>query len=241
MTKNIPLAAALILLLFTSFTATSAAVDLFPASDIVGSTGIARIPTADVLPYKNFTIGMDYGWNSIAKKALFFYKMNLGTFQGLELGITGGTSDTEDQIREGVFVNMKYGLSAGSYDNPLLLAIGVENLSSYHKTDVYMVATRYLKEGPKIHFGFMGDFPGDKFRPFGMLGIEFPFWDRFLLMTDMLAGETIFQLDAGLRYYLTPILVINMTGLNLTYNETSNREYKDPKSVLIGFTWTNPF
>ena len=219
----------------------SFASDLFPGPNIVGTTGIVRIPTADVLPYKNFNIGMDYGSNSISKKGIFFYKMNLGTFQGLELGITGGSADNEDRLREGVFVNMKYSLSTGNYDNPLFLAIGVENLASYYKTDVYMVATRYLKEGPKLHFGFMGDFPGEKFRPFGMLGAELPFWDRFLFMTDLLAGETAFQLDVGLRYYVSPTFVVNISGLNVTYDETSNKEYKDPKSVLLGIAWTNPF
>jgi len=215
--------------------------DLFPAPGVNGATGIIRMPSADVLPYRNFNLGVDVGKNTITDDPVVYYKMNVGTFQGLELGIVGGTTNGEGTPREGVFINMKYSLTAGNHDNPLLLAIGVENLSSYTQTDVYMVATRYFGDGPKLHFGFMGDFPGEKFRPLGMAGIEIPFWERFLIMVDTLAGETIFQFDAGLRYYLSSTFVVNILGLNLTYDEADPKEFKDPKSILIGFAWTNPF
>lgn len=219
----------------------------FPSPSVNGPTGLVRMPSADVLPYRNLNIGFDYGTNSFTNKQMVYYKMNVGTFQGLELGIVGGTTDgTEGVPREGVFINMKYSLAAGGYDNPLLLAIGVENLSSYYQTDVYMVATRSLKDGPKIHFGFMGDFPGDKFRPLGMFGLELPFWENFVFMSDLMAGETIFQTDVGLRVYLSPTMVLNVTGLNITYDESTigdedAKEYKDPKSVMIGLSMTNPF
>jgi hypothetical protein len=218
-----------------------AAEDLFPAPCINGATGIVRMPSADVLPYRNFNVGFDYGINSETNNQILFYKMNLGTFQGLELGIVGGTSNGEGAPREGVFINMKYSLAAGSYDNPLFLAIGVENLSSYHQTDVYMVATRSFQDGPRLHFGFMGDFPGEKFRPLGMLGFDFPLWENFLVMFDTLAGETIFQLDAGIRWYLSPTTVLNISALNITYTEDSTQQFKDPKSILIGLAFTNPF
>jgi len=216
------------------------ALDVFPSSSINGPTGVVRIPSADVLPYKNFNIGLNYGSNVVTKTTSFTYNMNLGTFQGMELGLVGATISDEAQLKEGVFINLKYGLATGSYDNPLYLAIGVENLASYDQTDVYMVATRYFKDGPKIHFGFMGDFPGDKFRPLGMLGAEVLFGDRVLCLTDMLAGETIFELNLGVKYYFSPALVFSITGLNVTYDETNPKDFKDPKSVLVGFSWTNP-
>jgi hypothetical protein len=222
------------------FQCAAAALDVFPSSSVNGSTGVVRMPSADVLPYKNFNVGFNYGTNVVTKKTNFMYNMNLGTFQGMELGLTGGTISDESKLREGVFINLKYGLATGTYDNPLYLAIGVENLASYTQADVYMVATRYFKDGPKIHFGFMGDFPGEKFRPLGMLGTEILFGERVLVMADMLAGETIFELNLGLRYYLSSTLVVSLTGLNVTYDEANPKESKDPKSVLFGFTWTNP-
>jgi hypothetical protein len=244
MTASFARVGVLLVLLILSLASLSFAEVLFPAQNVVGSTGLVRIPTADVLPYKNFNVGLNYGSNLITKKQKFDYNMNIGTFQGMELGITGGTIDNENKLREGVFINMKYSLATGSYDNPLFLAIGVENLSSYHQTDVYMVATRQFKEGPKLHFGFMGDFPGEKFRPLGMLGFDFPFWERYSGMFDMLAGETIFQFDLGVRYYLSSTLAITVSGLNITYNESVDeedlKEAKDPKSILIGISWTNP-
>jgi hypothetical protein len=218
--------------------------DLFPSASINGATGSVRMPTADVLPYRNLNIGFDIGSNADTNKQVLYYKMNVGTFQGLELGIVGGTTgnaQNEGLAREGVFINMKYSLSAGNYDNPLLIAIGVENLSSYHQTDVYMVATRCINQGPKLHFGFMGDFPGEKFRPLGMLGFDLPLFGNIMLLTDALAGETLFQLDVGIRYYFSSTVVMNISGMNLTYDKSNPQDYKDPKSVLIGFTLTNPF
>jgi hypothetical protein len=245
---------ALTVVLFCSLSIASSAEDLFPSASVNGATGSVRMPTADVLPYRNLNIGFDIGNNSITNKQMLYYKMNVGTFQGLELGIVGGTTGNamnEGIAREGVFINMKYSLATGNYDNPLFLAIGVENLSSYYQTDVYMVATKYLSQGPKLHFGFMGDFPGEKFRPMGMLGFDFPVAEKFLIMTDALAGESIFQLDVGIRYYMSPTFCLNISGLNVTYDETAydkdsdektaSKEFKDPKCFLIGLTLTNPF
>jgi len=223
--------------------------DLFPSPAITGSTGLLRMPSADVLPYKNFNIGVDYGVDSRTSDPILYYKMNLGTFQGLEMGIIGGTkenlsngeSQSESKIKEGVFINLKYSLSTDNSSTPLLLAIGVENLSSYNDTDIYMVATRYLKEGPKIHFGFMGVFPGDKFTPLGMLGLDFPIGDSgILILGEIFAGETIFQFDVGTRIYFSPTLTANIIGLNVFQNE-DNPTGINNKCICAGFSWINPF
>jgi hypothetical protein len=214
---------------------------VFPAPAINGPSGLVRMPSADVIPYKNFNIGADFGANFLpslsSTEAALYYKMNLGTFHGVEIGIVGGTDQITQKIREGVFVNMKLSLSTGEEPYPMLLAIGVENLFSYTQTDVYMVATKYFKQGPKLSFGFMADFPDNKFRPLGMAGIEVPFGDAFYLLTDLLAGETLFQLDAGIRFYLTPIFSLSLSALNILDNEVA----KDRRSAYLGFSWANPF
>ncbi len=214
---------------------------VFPAPAINGSSGVVRIPSADVIPYKNFNIGADFGAKFLpsfsSSESTVFYKMNLGTFHGVELGIVGGTEKNSGQLREGVFVNMKLSLSTGEDPYPLLLAIGVENLFSYTETDVYMVATKYLKQGPRLTFGFMADFPENKFRPLGIAGIELPIANSLFVTSDLLAGETLFQLNAGARFYFTPIFSLNLSGLNLL----DNAEAKDLRSALLGFSWANPF
>ncbi|MBU0671440.1 MAG: hypothetical protein KJ732_00260, partial [Candidatus Margulisbacteria bacterium] len=100
-----------------------------------------------------------------------------------------------------------------------------------------MVATKYLKQGPRLTFGFMADFPSNRFRPLGMAGLELPVGDTFFVSSDLLAGETLFQVNAGARVYFTPIFALNISGLNLF----DNPDAKDSRSALIGFSWANPF
>jgi hypothetical protein len=234
----------LLLFLFVSlfFISTACAFPAsFPAPAIDGPSGIVRIPSADVLPYKNFNIAADFGAAFLpgytSTESAVYYKMNLGTFHGVEMGIVGGTETASSKIREGVFVNMKLSLSTGEEPDPMLLAIGVENLFSYTKTDVYMVATKYMKQGPKLTFGFMADFPGDKFRPLGMAGIEIPLASTFFLNTDGMLGESFSQLNAGCRLFFTPVFALNFAALNVL----DSRNAKDNRSALLGFSWANPF
>jgi hypothetical protein len=214
---------------------------VLPATAVNGPTGLVRIPSADVLPYKNFNVGMDYGarWttNSVSTEGVICYKMNLGSFHGVELGVVGGTEQTSGQLREGVYVNMKLSLSSGEEQYPMLLAIGVENLFSRTLTDVYMVATKYFKQGPKATFGFSADFPNNKFRPLGMAGVEFPLADTLFLLADGMIGESLSQLNAGARFYFTPIFAVSLSGLNVL----DGKQAKDARTALIGFTWANPF
>jgi len=213
---------------------------VFPAPALNGPTGLIRIPSADVIPYKNLNIGADFGMtvsSFSSSEATINYKMNLGTFNGVELGIVGGTDQGSGQLREGVFVNSKISLSTGEDAYPLLLAIGIENLFSHTNTDVFMVATKYFKQGPKVTFGFMADFPENKFRPLGLLGIESALGETFFAASDMLLGETLSQVNAGVKLYFTPIFSINLYALNIFDSSTA----KDSRSALLGFSWANPF
>jgi len=212
-----------------------------PTPNIVGSTGLIRMPSADVIPYKNINFGIDTGNNNITNNFALFYKMSLGTFQGMELGFVG-MDDTKGYMQEGVFVNMKYSLSSDTSPYPLLFAIGVENLSSFNRSDVYMIATRYIPNGSRFHFGFLGDFPGNRFRPLGALGYDCPFFsERTCFLIDMFAGEYVYQLDLGLRWYVSDSVALNLSGVNvLADKDTPADNYKDQKMVLIGFSWINP-
>jgi hypothetical protein len=227
---------------FTLSAPAALAYPVFPGPAMSGPTGLVRIPSADVILYKNFNIGLDYGSTlssapGASAESAVYYKMNLGTFHGVEFGIVGGSEKGQNKLREGVFVNMKLSLSTGEEPQPLLLALGVENLFSYTQTDVYMVATKYFKQGPKLTFGFEADFPNYKFRPMGILGIDAPIGDNLFLLGDLMAGETLFQVNAGVRFYFTPLFSLNISGLNILDGTQS----KDERSALIGFSWANPF
>lgn len=231
----------ILILILISLNSCSFAFLTTPTPTITGSTGLIRMPTADVLPYKNVNFGLDIGQNLVTSKTAILYKMNLGTFQGLELGFVG-MDNSQGMLKEGVFINMKYSLSTDSSPYPLFLAIGVENLSSYNQSDVYMVATKYLKDGPKLHFGFLGDFPGDKFRPLGMIGFEFPiFYENMYLQSDIFGGEKVFECNVGIKWYTSETITWNISFINVNSNKNTPADnYKDPPAFLVGFSWINP-
>ncbi len=170
-----------------------------------------------------------------------FYKANLGTFHNFELGLVGGLDQAGKEIRDGVYINMKYSPTPGDGTDPLLLAIGVENLASKTQTGVYMVATKPFKQGPVLSFGFMADFPNSKFRPLGMAGIDVPI-GTFSILGDFFAGESLFQLNGGVRFRVIPTLAIEGRAINILADQQSaTATPKDPKMFLVGISWINPF
>jgi hypothetical protein len=218
-----------------------------PTPNVIGSTGIVRIPSADVIPYKNIDFGLDVGSNYGEDKFTLYYHFNLGIFQGMELGCVG-MDNRMGALQEGVFINMKYSLATDTSPYPLLLAIGVENLASFNRCDVYMMATKYFPSGARLHFGFLGDFPGltdSRFRPLGSLGFDAPVLsDNLYFLTDMMAGESLYELNLGIRWYISDTVALNLSGLNVLADDNriaaDKAKDKDPKSVLFGFSWINP-
>ena len=233
---------AFLLILF----AVGAAHAYFPFPSLSGASGLTRIPDANVLPYKNWNLSMDYGSlytnNGNTQQPAFYYKANLGTFHNFELGLVGGLDQTGQQMRDGVYINMKYAPTLGDGSDPLLLAIGIENLASKTQTAVYMVATKPFVQGPALSFGFLADFPGNKFRPLGMAGIDIPI-STLSILADLFAGESVMQLNCGLRYRLLPTFALEGRAINILGDNqnTANTTQKDPKQLLFGFSWINPF
>jgi hypothetical protein len=216
-----------------------------------GATGLIRMPTGDILGSRDFNFGLEYYFdNSSASAATtvndlngtWSYKVNVGAWSnktnGMELGFVGWTEKNTSQFKEGVFINMKYSLSSSEDPDALHLAIGIENLTSRSETDTYMVATKYWRSGAGLHFGAMFDFPNGKFRPLGMLGLGLPIGTpSFNLMSEVFAGESLFQLDAGLRYSFNSHFSLLVRALNLT----DNAQAKDSKSFSMGFSAANFF
>lgn len=228
-----------ILFLLTIFLTTGAFAYSFPVPSVHGASGLVRVPDATVIPYKNWNIGIDYGTTQTGGTSVpaMLYKANLGTFHNFELGFVGGYDNTGTTVREGVFINMKYSPAIGDGSDPLLLAIGVENLASHTQTGVYMVATKPLRQGPKLSFGFMADFPAGNFRPLGMAGLDLPIGSSLSILGDLFAGETIFQVNAGIRYFIIPTFAIDGRAINVL----AGTQTKDAQQYLVGFSWANPF
>ncbi len=210
--------------------------------NINGATGLVRMPTADILGPRDYSITVDYGAlaGSSTSKPLFSYKVALGSLSGkrngLELSFVGMSDPVLERIKEGVFVNMKYSMT--SDDDELALAVGVENLSSYNNTDTYLVASKYFRGGAGLHFGAMFDFPNSRFRPMGMLGLNMPLGSNYFnLMAEVLAGETAFQANAGLSLDLNRQFSILVRALNLGNNLTA----KDAQSYYAGLCIKNLF
>jgi len=215
----------------------------FPFPCVSGSSGLTRIPDAYVLPYKNWNLSTDFGtqYNGNQQQPAFYYKANLGAFHNFELGLVGGLDQAGNEIRDGVYVNMKYSPTLGDGSDPLLLAIGVENLASKLQAGVYMVASKPFKQGPILSFGFMADFPNGKFRPLGMAGLDIRL-GNFSILSDLFAGESVFQLNGGVRFNLIPEFALEGRAINIFANQqAAQTATKDPKQYLIGFSWANPF
>ena len=221
----------------------SAAYAYFPFPSLTGASGLTRIPDASVLPYKNWNLATDYGVrynnNTENQQPSFYYKASMGSFHNFELGLVGGLDQTAQELRDGVYVNMKYAPTIGDDSDPLLLAIGIENLASKTQTAVYMAATKPFNQGPRLTFGFLADFPGNKFRPLGMAGIDVPI-STLSILADIFAGESLVQVNGGIRYRILPTFAFDGRAINIFGSQTGQLE-KDPKQLLFGFSWINPF
>jgi len=215
----------------------------FPFPSLNGPSGLVRIPDATALPYKNWNLGVDFGTQKTptGDQPVMYYKANLGAFHNFELGLVGGLDSAGKEVRDGVYVNLKYSPSIGDGSDPLLLAIGVENLASKNQSEVYMVATKPFIQGPLLSFGFLADFPEGKFRPMGMAGIDVPF-GNISMLADMFAGESVFQLNGGARIRITPVFCLDLRGINLlNADQTNPKTAKDSQQYTVGISWINPF
>ena len=104
-----------------------------------------------------------------------------------------------------------------------------------------MVATKPLKQGPFLSFGFMADFVSSKFRPMGMAGIDFPI-GSISILSDLFLGESVFQVNGGVRFRILPTFVIEGRAINILSDESpSSLRAKDSRQVLFGINWINPF
>ncbi len=239
------------LLFFSLLILSSLEINSFAATTLTGSTGLIRMPSADCLKPKSWDAALDYSFDNASASSMtsisdlsgiWSYKVNIGADMGtnsaMELGFVGRTEKTTAAIKEGVFINLKFCLGDQNSSGDLKMALGIENLTSSSESDVYMVATKYFKSGLGLHFGAMFDFPNGKFRPLGMLGTNIPVGGNNLdILGEVFAGESVFQVDAGVRYAVSDSVALQVNAINVTNNSSA----KEAQAYSAGICLTDLF
>ena len=178
----------------------SLVVPSYASPTINGPTGLITMPTAESLKYKEFNVAYDHLFGSSnSSKDAYFYKLNLGTFKNWEIGVVGGKVPTE-----GMYLNIKYYLLSDNTELPLAIAIGVENISSTEKTDIYMVASKKLREDFGLHLGFKAIFDNSQVRPIIMGGANFMVNEQLEILADVTGDGDQYFGNIGASYYINP-------------------------------------
>ncbi|MFH1429006.1 MAG: hypothetical protein ABIH39_04600 [Candidatus Margulisiibacteriota bacterium] len=219
----------LIVILLTALLCTIA----FAAPTIDGTSGLLVMPTADSLKYKEFNVAADWSTRAASSnnQVLWKYKANIGAFGGLEIGFVGQND------REGVFVNLKYYLLSDNTKYPLKMALGIDNLTSYNKTDAYMVASKRFNASFAGHFGFKVDLANGETNTSLLVGSEYFLADNLAWVSDLDGEQSQYMINTGIRFFFHPNGMISLSILNLT-NQNISDEYPEAK-FNAGIVWTD--
>ena len=199
----------------------------FAGSSYGGPTGLVTIPTAESLKYKEFSLGMDYLVGTYVEDDDWKYKLNIGTFENIELGVVGGKTPTE-----GMYLNIKYYLVADDSRFPLSLAIGAQNLSSKENTNINMVASKKLQQDFGVHFGFKSIFTHDEVKPVVMAGMDFIVDDKLKIISDVDSDGTKYFWNVGAEYFLTQEIALKTSLIDIT---SSKEESKTQYTIGISY------
>ncbi|MBD98129.1 hypothetical protein CL648_04950 [bacterium] len=185
----------------------------FAAPTIGGPTGLLEMPTAERLQYQEYNIGIDYlGDSQIvdsdADKSAHYYKLNIGTYDNIEMGVVGGKYP-----EEGVFVNMKYHVFSEQKQYPVDVAVGLENLTANEGSSLYMVASKAFQTSLTGHVGFRALFE-DSVSSALMMGGEYFLNDAVSLIVDMIGDDGLYRVNMGARWFAMENLVIQSALLD---------------------------
>ncbi len=204
---------------------------VFPESTLYGTSGLIAMPPAQSLEYKKMHTAYDYQFqNDNSDDGTSFYKVNVGTYDNLELGFVGGTIPTE-----GVFVNAKYFVMSDSEAYPTSLAIGLQNMGSKHNSSIYLVASKVFEQGLEGHFGFKATFD-EKIDTSAMLGLEYFFSDQVSVLMDYTGLDNLYALNLGARIYLNEFIGVRLYVMDIT----TARE-ADEALVSLGLSFSRFF
>ena len=181
------------------FTITICSNFLHALPNITGSTGLVSMPTAEILNYKEYNLAIDYNLNLDDNDgSQYFYKINVGALDNMELGFVGGTNPSE-----GVFLNFKWSLSSNTGRFPLKMAIGFENLTSNNESDFYIVSSKKLRSDLGLHAGFKALFK-DEVEVGFMTGLDYAYSESLLIFSDITnTGNSYYTFNASSLYKLS--------------------------------------
>ncbi len=208
------------------------------APALSGASGLVYIPTAESLRYKEYNVGLDVVYDSVTnRQSSLFYKANLGSFRGVEVGMVGGT-----QPNDGVYLNMKYYLLSDASHYPLGIALGLLNVTSASLSNFYMVASKRFPEGVDAHVGFLAAFPANRTDAFVMLGLEYFPFPLMSLVADTVGEGSDYLVNMGMRFYVMNNLQLRIYGLNIFDGigrpSLGNVLPSDP-AMVFGLVWTD--
>ncbi len=187
---------------------------------VYGPTGLIEMPSAESIAYKQVNVAVDYSFlqqNSTSANAnennsgVFYYKVNLGSFENWEIGILGGTF-----LDEGVFVNMKYFLMSNQDENPLSIAAGVERLGSNKDLAAYLVTSKRFEGGVHGHFGFKAHFQSN-LSASAMIGVEYFSSEKVSFLGDITGEKNdSYILNGGTKIYLDNDVSMRIYFIDIT-------------------------
>jgi hypothetical protein len=186
------------------------------------------------LNYKEFNLGADWSTgasSSSNNQVLWKYKANIGAFGGLELGFVGQND------REGVFINAKFYMISDNSKYPMKMAVGLDNLTSYSRTDIYMVTSKRFNPVMSGHLGFKANINDGGAHTSLMLGTEYFLNETTSWVSDLSGQGTSYLINTGVRYSFHPNGMISASLLNVG-NQNISGEYPGLK-LNLGLTWTD--
>jgi hypothetical protein len=204
----------------------------YAAPTLNGPTGLVTMPTAEVLDYKATSVAFDYLSNmSNSDSNQSFYKMNVGAFENTELGFVGGTEPDE-----GVFLNLKWAMTANTGRYPLSMAVGFQNLTADIESNFYMVASKKLKADFGLHAGFKAVF-ADQIDLSFMAGADYAYNENLVVMADLNSFEgDKYYLNIGFNYKLTQIASVDNIYIRLSANNVLQNS-NDDSFVNVGIAF----
>lgn len=184
----------------------------FAVPTMYASTGLITMPTAEAVKYKEVDIAFDYNFSSNptgnTTQNTYYYKVIVGIFKGWEVGFFGGSTPTD-----GAYINVKYSLVSDSSRFPFSVAVGLENLASQTRTELYLAASKKFEFGLSANLGFKTDFV--RIQPSIMCGVEYFLSDQFSILADITGKERIYTINGGARFTVIPDLTIRASVLNI--------------------------
>ncbi len=173
----------------------------FALPSLSGISGLVNMPTAEALRYKEFNSGFAFQGDGTNKSLKYF--TNVGIFNGVEVGFIGDTS------KEGVYINLKYYMLSDKSDNPLALAFGLTNVSSWTNTSLFLALSKRLKGDIGVHFGFNSNISSSTISPSLMLGGDVEIAKNLVGIAEVIGGNSDWAFSTGARYFLNTNVLLN--------------------------------